>query len=380
MADSPIVWGVPERDGGIATYSRALYPAVRDAAARRGLAMIPEPLQPVGPRELAAAVERLAALSPRVIHVQHEYAFFGRKELPFNTFPAWVREVRRACPGARLVITSHTVIPRDFRYVPRGSILARTVRGGLNRFALPLLRHGWHSRTYAGLDAVVVHSGLQKVELENSTAVEVTAIPHFVLKAETQGRALSVPLPDDLPLVVVFGYIGWEKAQDVAVDAWVRLRGRARLVIAGGTRRREDEAFAADVRARIHRYGLEDWVLETGYVPENELNALYARAAIVLAPFRMTSGSGSITHAFARGAPVLASDLPLNRELNDRVPGTVELFRSESPESLADAILRLLDNQGARRRLAGAGREYAERFSPEAIADAHVALYERIAR
>ena len=97
-----------------------------------------------------------------------------------------------------------------------------------------------------------------------------------------------------------------------------------------------------------------------------------------MAPFRTTSGSASLVQALARGAAVLASDLPLNRELNDRVPGTLAFFASEDPIDCARQIESLLADAARRRQLGQQARQYAVNNAPAVIARQHLDFYRRI--
>ena len=128
----------------------------------------------------------------------------------------------------------------------------------------------------------------------------------------------------------------------------------------------------------IVRLGLRGRVEVTGYVPDAEISRVYEESDLVVAPFRMTTGSGSLVQALARGAPVLASDLPLNREINDRVPGTLAFFVSEDPRDCARQIEQLLADRDRRNVLGEQARQYAATYSPANIARLHLDLYRRV--
>ena len=91
-----------------------------------------------------------------------------------------------------------------------------------------------------------------------------------------------------------------------------------------------------------------------------------------------TSGSASLVQALARGVPVLASDLPLNREINERVPDTLAFFASEDPVDCARQIERLLADRDRRERLGRQALQYAAAYSPANIARLHLDLYRRV--
>lgn len=112
-----------------------------------------------------------------------------------------------------------------------------------------------------------------------------------------------------------------------------------------------------------------------GFVPPDELDRLYARAAVVACPSRREGFGMACLEAMAHGVPVVASgvggllDLVTNGETGLVVPpGDVAALRT--------ALERLLGDPELRRRLGAAARERArERFSWRASTDALLEAY-----
>ena len=115
-----------------------------------------------------------------------------------------------------------------------------------------------------------------------------------------------------------------------------------------------------------------------GFVPHDELQRLYARAAVVACPSRREGFGVACLEAMAHARPVVASavgglkDLVVDGETGLLVPpGDARTLRA--------ALERLLGDRELRRRLGAAGRERArERFSWEAVTDATVAVYRMV--
>ncbi|RYZ95170.1 MAG: glycosyltransferase, partial [Proteobacteria bacterium] len=197
-------------------------------------------------------------------------------------------------------------------------------------------------------------------------------IPHFV------PSHAHYP-PSENQRVVVFGFFTPEKGQDIIIKAWRQIGlPRAKLLLAGGARRPEDKVYLEGCRKLIREGGLDDSISITGYLPSDQIDQVYAEANLVVAPFRDTSGSGSLAQAFARGAAVLASDLPLNREIAERVDGCLALFPTESEAGCAENIRRLLLDGPALAKLSSAARRYADRFSTPTIAKEHLSFYDSV--
>jgi glycosyltransferase involved in cell wall biosynthesis len=78
----------------------------------------------------------------------------------------------------------------------------------------------------------------------------------------------------------------------------------------------------------------------------------------------------------AAGVPVLAADIPVSRE----VAGDAALYvRHDDVAALAEAMARGLDDAELRSRMIAAGRQRAARFTWDASALAHLALFDELA-
>jgi glycosyltransferase involved in cell wall biosynthesis len=112
-----------------------------------------------------------------------------------------------------------------------------------------------------------------------------------------------------------------------------------------------------------------------GFVPHDELQELYARAAVVACPSRREGFGVACLEAMAHGRPVVATsvggllDLVVDGETGFVVP-------PRDPAALRSALARLLADPDLRRRLGVAGRERAHmHFSWEKVTDATLAAY-----
>lgn len=128
-----------------------------------------------------------------------------------------------------------------------------------------------------------------------------------------------------------------------------------KLVIAGGQGWRMD-----DLSALISKLGIEDRVILTGYVSDEELAKLYFSAEFLLMPSLYEGFGFPIIEAHSFGVPVITS----NRSSMPEVAGHGALFVDpENETTIADAILRLHSDCDLRERLSHNGMENAARFS-----------------
>jgi glycosyltransferase involved in cell wall biosynthesis len=359
---SAIFW-CPEERGGIAEYFRLLSPAVMTLLRTRGISCS-EWRGPMSEGRLKILSEE----KPDCFWMQHEFGFFGSKVPVLNTWPKIIESIRRAAPNMKTFMTAHSVLPPDFRYPVRGSILQKLLRSFANTFLIKSLRTGWMWSTFKDLDVVFVHSQHQAKWIEEAGVPTCArTIPLFVPEALKNGDRLNELDDRSKQRITVFGYQSNEKGQDIAIAALEQLRIEykidAELVIAGGARREEDQPYADLLKRMVNQRELESFVRILGFIPESKLAHVYQASDVILAPFRDTTGSASLVRAFAQGAPVVTSNLLLNLEIEERSPGTLRFFESENATDCARVLAEVLQSAELRRTMSESSMAYAKEHS-----------------
>src|SRR5262249_10925390 len=98
-----------------------------------------------------------------------------------------------------------------------------------------------------------------------------------------------------------------------------------------------------------------------GSVPYDRIQVLYRQSDLFIFPSLAESFGHPLVEAMASGLPIIASDIPVHREICDEA---AVYFSALDPQDLADKILTLRGNAELRERLGGVGRARAEaRFS-----------------
>ena len=149
--------------------------------------------------------------------------------------------------------------------------------------------------------------------------------------------------------------------------ALVNAQKRPRLVIPGGN-------DADPLRSLVNNLGLQDWVELRGWIDNDDLESLYARATAVVIPSRFEGFGLPVLEAMARGCPVICSDLPV---LHEVASDAAVYFDPSRAASIATAISATLADPPLLRRLASAGTRRAGLFSWDRTAAATLQSFER---
>ncbi len=172
---------------------------------------------------------------------------------------------------------------------------------------------------------------LQKFDIPSERVIVATnaAAPHF-FEAEPLSAQQLVTLGIRTPFSLYVGTIEPRKNLPVLIEALAGLPDNVMLVVAG-----KDGWDASEQLTPVERLGLERRVVRLGYIPDQQLPALYAAAAAVVYPSRYEGFGLPLVEGLAAGVPVVASDLPVFREVGG---DQILLFDPTDPASIAAAM------------------------------------------
>ncbi len=139
------------------------------------------------------------------------------------------------------------------------------------------------------------------------------------------------------------------------------------LVIAGKKGWLTDSLFSS-----LRELGIEERVLFTGYLSDNDLCALYSSCRVFIYPSKYEGFGLPPLEAMACGAPVIASSIPSIREVTGE---TARLVAPAGSDDLAQAIVTLLRDENERQRLSVAGLKRAQQFSWNRTAQLMLGVY-----
>ncbi len=174
------------------------------------------------------------------------------------------------------------------------------------------------------------------------------------------------------PLVVAWGRIQYEKGFQVLARAIGELRHRVpgiRCVIAGrGT-------YLPELQTHVDMEGVSDLVHLAGFVPDDDLKALLARAACVVIPSLYEPFGIVALEGMAAGAPTIVARTGGLAEIVEGTDAGV-LFEPGNHHELADRIAEIVADPGAAAHLRDNAKALLQRtYTWDAIAAATIDVY-----
>ena len=182
------------------------------------------------------------------------------------------------------------------------------------------------------------------------------------------------PEPPGIPLIVLPARMLWDKGvgEFVAAAHILQAEGlRARFALVGDS----DNENPASVHASQLRAWENEGVIEWWGWKE-DMQAVYAQAAIVCLPSYREGLPKTLIEAAACGCPIVTSDVPGCREVVRHGENGL-LVPARDADALAKALMDLLQSPAARSEMGSCGRMIAEKeFSTDLVISQTFAFYQ----
>lgn len=130
-------------------------------------------------------------------------------------------------------------------------------------------------------------------------------------------------------------------------------------------------AFHGRVQSQICQLGLDQRVELKGYVPDEKIALLYQQVTALIQPSTSEGFGLTGVEAMASGLPVIASDIPIFKEIYQ--DGAL-FFDPNNPKSLVDLLENLTTTQI--RQVSKLGKKVAAEYSWQSMAEQTLALYQ----
>ena len=322
-------------------------------------------------------IERANAAPADLVHIQHEFCFFGRRVRDANGgFRRVMRAIRKP-----VVLSLHTWA-RGMSRKPHRSIVKQGAEAMWHR-----LRNLAIKESLQRADAIILHS---KDTRAHCLAVypklkkRLHVLPIPVEPVNADGIAPPFRKRPGERWIVLPGFVSRYKGHRHLLEALKFLPEDHRAVFAGSVhpKDRTGHEYWSGLLAAIDEMGCHERVIFTGFLGDPaEQSAVLRQADAFVLPYDEVGQSGSavLADALSHGKPVitsLARSMFVYRHDNDTVFSSVAVDVSD-PEKLAATIIDATDSASCpRRRLHQ--RTVCDRFSLACTAAGYEQVYRSV--
>jgi glycosyltransferase involved in cell wall biosynthesis len=273
-----------------------------------------------------------------------------------HSYLVLAREAQRL--GARVVFEMHEVSDVGEAALPLVGTYTRTMMAALARH----------------IDGVIVHSSADAKTIPDVYPYLAQLPTAVIFPGPLEHGEGAKPLParqraaGEAVRLLFFGVIRPYKGIDELAQAFCELVAdgvNVHLTVAGESW--DDAALALD---RIRSTGSRHHTITSGYVADEEVNALFEAADVVVAPYRRAAASGPINLTMATGMPLVTT----------LVPALVEACRDYEGAEFAVAGDAASLRAAIDRSLGRVGERYANPHSWDANVEYYRAFFDGLGR
>jgi len=129
--------------------------------------------------------------------------------------------------------------------------------------------------------------------------------------------------------------------------------------------------------AAVKEAGMTERIVFTGFISDNELDALLMRADFLIYPSLYEGFGIPILEAMQMGTPVITSNITGTREVAGDAAVLIDPY---DVDKMAEEMSRLIVDEKLREELSRKGKERARSYSWERTAEEYLELYEKVSR
>ena len=303
-------------------------------------------------------------LKPEIIHIQYTPTICG------PVVPLFLL-LMRILAGSKIVVTAHEEPEVYLRYCPGIiGLLFILYEKFIYKLSHQILVHTSHHR-----------EGLKERYQLGEKRIRVVA--HGVSRSEVgneQIRKLKKKYnPEAKGIITFFGFLRPDKGIEYLLSSFskvVKKRKDLILVIAGSTIKVWSE-YPGRLRQLVKSLRIENYVNFTGFVPNDEVSALFMISKVIVMPYLRSTQSGVLHQAVSCTIPVIVSDVGgIGDFVKENNIGL--LVPPKDVQSLTKAMLHLLDNERKQEVFRENELKLGKTLSWDNIARLHMQIYKSV--
>ncbi len=308
-----------------------------------------------------------------LVHIQYETSFFFKNNKDFYS---------DLCSSIRppLIVTLHEIYERFPGVFPRDAITGVLPLRKLKLWLYDL-RHPHvtaltrHTRRRFSSRALLVHSRFQK-DILTSKGISPDMVSVFPIPVNSTTTRPAHPWDGSGSInLASTGFISGSFDYELLFQALDQCDLPWLFTWIGGIRRPEDNRLLQNLHQEISRRNWRDRFRITGAIPTDKRDELLSRTHIYCAFFNYKSSSESLATAIGNRTLILATSLPLTREMSEQFP--VMALTPPDPAKAAQAIRQVAADSKTQNYLQKALSDYCHEYGRQRMARRLVSFYEK---
>jgi glycosyltransferase involved in cell wall biosynthesis/peptidoglycan/xylan/chitin deacetylase (PgdA/CDA1 family) len=286
------------------------------------------------------------------LHARNVYAVIHIHNMPdFLVFAAWYPKMT----GAKLILDLHDIVPELFenKFRPKFKTVYFRALKAIEKLSAGFVDHVIVSN-HLWLKTVVARSAP-----EQKCSVLINHVDPEMFPPHVRART------DDKFTILFPGSLQWHQGVDIAIEAFARVREKvpnAEFHIYCGS----GGMIQGELRQLARKLDLDGSVKFFKSVPLDQMAQIIANADLGVVPKRADSFgneaySTKIMEFMSQGVPVVVSRTKIDAFYFEE--GVVHFFQSGDSQSMAKAMLDVINNKDLRESLAQRGSEYVKRHA-----------------
>ncbi len=183
-------------------------------------------------------------------------------------------------------------------------------------------------------------------------------------------------ISDDKKIILFLGRLNWIKGLDTLISAFaevIKKESKAVLILAGP----DDEGYKKNIQLLITNYQLQNNVIFTGILLNNDKIAAFRESDVFVLPSYSENFGMAAVEAMICGLPVVITrGVGISGEVEKADAGLVV---EKDVNQVAEAILKILNNPELAKKMGENGRRLVEQeFSSEKVAESFLKEYNEI--
>jgi len=313
-----------------------------------------------------------------LVHIQYETSFFMKKRRDF-----YFRLLSKI--KVPIIVTLHEVYEEFPQVFPRSKISGHGpllfIKQIVYDYRHPVqTAYSKHCRRSFGANLILVHHRYHKeILMKKGIKPELIEILQFPVKKSA--NEVNFKWKAGKPIILgSTGFINPGYDYQLLFSLLKKIEFDWKFVWIGGLRNSEHERILENLKQMIIKMEWQDRFIITGWVSEEKQNELLEKLDIYLSLFKHRSSSATVSRAIGALKPVIATEIPMIKELNECADESPVLAVKNEPESVIGAIKKIMEDSRFRENLLWKVKRYSENRYFSNMAEKLLLIYGRITR